>query len=93
MASDKIRIGCVGTGQIGQSHLNEYSKIEGAELVALADVNEKVLGEVAEQHGVTNTYTDFRELLKRDDITKPVPALNNVYAPSSKLLAIDVSIK
>ena len=33
-----IKLGIVGVGQIGKSHLRNYAKIEGAEMVAAADV-------------------------------------------------------
>ncbi|MBT4499225.1 MAG: Gfo/Idh/MocA family oxidoreductase [Gemmatimonadetes bacterium] len=82
MAADKIRIGAIGIGQIGKSHLNRYADIEGAEIVAAADVDEAELGRVAEKFGIPDTYTDFRELLKRDDIQAVDVCLhNNLHAP------------
>ena len=82
MADSKIRIGFVGVGQIGKSHLERYSKIEGAEIVAAADLDEGELARVAEQYGIPNTYTSFRELLERDDIQAVDVCLhNNLHAP------------
>jgi len=79
-----IKLGIVGVGQIGKSHLRNYAKIEGAEMVAAADVNEAELKRVAEEFGIPNTYTDFRELLKRDDIVAVDVCLhNNFHAPVS----------
>ena len=41
---DKVKIGIVGVGLIGKNHLNTYSKIEDAEVVAeLADFSEERL--------------------------------------------------
>ena len=59
----KIKIGCIGVGQIGKHHLENYSKIEDAEIVAIADHDEAELSRVANQYNVPNSYTDFRELL------------------------------
>ena len=66
--ADKIRIGIIGVGQIGKSHLRKYAEVEGAEVVAAADVNEAEVTRVAEEFGIPGTYTDFRQLLERDDV-------------------------
>jgi predicted dehydrogenase len=79
---DKIRIGCIGVGQIGKHHLDNYSKIEGAELVAIADINEAELNRVGDKYNIPNRYTDFKELLKRDDIVAVDVCLhNNLHMP------------
>ncbi len=80
--SDKIRIGVIGTGQIGKHHLDNYSKVAGAELVAVADINGAEAARVAAQHGVPHVYTDFRQLLARDDIDAVDVCLhNNLHMP------------
>lgn len=77
-----IRIGMIGVGQIAKSHLNNYSKISGAQIVAAADINEAELARVAEQYQIPHTYTQFRDLLKRDDIDAVDVCLhNNLHAP------------
>jgi len=79
-----VRLGIIGVGQIGKSHLRNYAKIEGAEIVAAADVNETELKRVAQEFGIPNTYTDFRELLRRDDLEAVDVCLhNNYHAPVS----------
>jgi predicted dehydrogenase len=78
----KIRVGIIGVGQIGKRHVETYDKIEGAEIVAIADINEAEAKRVAELHHVPNIYTDFRELLKRDDIEAVDVCLhNNFHSP------------
>ncbi len=80
--ADPVRIGVIGTGQIGKHHLNSYDKIPGAQIVAVADLNEAEARRVAEQHKIPQVYTDFRELLKRDDIVAVDVCLhNNLHAP------------
>jgi len=79
---EPVRIGVIGVGQIGKHHLNNYSKIPGAQIVAVADVNEAEARRVAELHNIPNVYTDFRDLLKRDDIQAVDVALhNNLHLP------------
>jgi predicted dehydrogenase len=79
---DPIRLGIIGVGQIGKRHVDAYSKIPGAELVAVADIDQAEATRVAEQYHIPHVYTDFRELLKRDDIMAVDVCLhNNFHAP------------
>ncbi|MBV9866189.1 MAG: Gfo/Idh/MocA family oxidoreductase [Abitibacteriaceae bacterium] len=84
-----IRIGMIGTGQIGKSHLSRYEKIPGAEIVALADINEAEVKRVAEQYKVPHVYTDFRELLKRDDIDAVDVCLHNNFHRPMTVVALE----
>jgi len=80
--NDKIRIGCIGVGQIGKHHLDNYQKIPNAELVAIADINSSELDRVADVYDIPNKHTDFRELLARDDIQAVDVCLhNNLHMP------------
>ncbi|MCI0394906.1 MAG: Gfo/Idh/MocA family oxidoreductase [Chloroflexi bacterium] len=77
-----IRMGLVGAGQRGQHHLNDYRQIEGAEIVAVADINEGLARRVAAEFNIPNVYTDYRELLQRDDIEAVDVCLhNNLHRP------------
>lgn len=77
--SDKVKLGIIGVGQIGKNHLRTYAKIAGAEIVAAADINETELARVADEFDIPNTYTDFRELLKRDDLAAVDVCLHNNF--------------
>jgi predicted dehydrogenase len=81
----KLRIGIIGVGQIGKQHLGNYRKLaDDVDLVAAADINAAELAQVAAQHGIPRTFTDFRELLRRDDIDAVDVCLhNNLHAPVS----------
>ena len=82
MNNKVIRIGVIGVGQIGNSHLEQYAKIAGASVVAAADINPKELKQVADKYKIDATYADFRELLKRDDVDAVDVCLhNNLHAP------------
>lgn len=77
-----IRIGIIGVGQIGKQHIEKYSSIPGAELVAVCDVNLAEASRVAEHYGIPHACSDFRELLQRDDIDAVDVCLhNNFHAP------------
>lgn len=80
-ANDKIRVAVVGFGGRGHEHISAMSKIEGVELVALCDVDEKILGKgVAEleKKGTKVTgYRDVRKLLENKDIDAITTATPN----------------
>jgi predicted dehydrogenase len=77
--SERVRVGVIGVGQIGKHHLDNYKKIPAAEVVAIADVNEAEATRVGALYGVPNVYTDFRQLLARDDIQAVDVCVHNNY--------------
>jgi predicted dehydrogenase len=80
----RIRVGLIGAGQRGQQHLRSYQKIEGAEIVAVADINETQVQQVASEFNIPHVYTDYHELLKRDDIeTVDICVHNNLHRPAA----------
>ena len=80
--TEKVRIGCIGVGQIGKHHLENYTQVPGAELVAIADIDAAELERVGEVYGIPHRYTDFRKLLERDDLDAVDVCLhNNLHRP------------
>jgi predicted dehydrogenase len=75
----KIRLGIIGVGQIGKHHLDEYQHIEGAEMVAVADIAESEANRVAQRYHIPDVYSDFRQLLQRDDIEAVDVCLHNNF--------------
>src|SRR6185369_17247031 len=82
MADAPVRIGVIGVGQIGKMHLERYSKIPNANIVAISDINEAEARRVAALYNIPDVYTDFHDLLKRDDIEAVDVCLhNNMHMP------------
>jgi len=82
MAENKVRVGIIGVGQIGKHHIENYKRIPNVEIVAIADINEAEAKRVSEVYEIPQYYTDFRELLKRDDIIAVDVCLhNNLHMP------------
>ncbi len=64
---DRIGIGVIAAGQMGQRHANVYRQLPEVELRAVADLNESAAHAAA---GPANAavFTDWRQLLERDDV-------------------------
>ena len=57
-----IRAGVIGVGYLGRFHAQKYTEINGAELVGVADIDEKQARKVASECKC-NYFTDYKELL------------------------------
>lgn len=62
----KLRTAVVGVGRFGRFHAEKYARLEGSELVAVADVDRARAEEVAGKYGVSPVF-DFRDLFGRVD--------------------------
>lgn len=77
-----IRIGMIGAGQRSQQHLENYLQVPGAEIVAVVDIDEALAQRVADKFKIPNVYTNYRDLLKRDDLEAVDICLhNNLHRP------------
>ncbi|MEZ4675469.1 MAG: Gfo/Idh/MocA family oxidoreductase [Caldilineaceae bacterium] len=89
MSAEKIRVGVIGVGQIGKHHLDNYQQVPGAEVVAIADVNETEANRVAGVYGIPHVYTNFRDLLQRDDIQAVDVCLHNNFHAGVTIAALE----
>ena len=80
----EINIALIGTGVIAHGHTQRYSEIEGVNVIAACDINENKLNAFCDKWNIPHRYTDYRELIKRDDILAvDVNLHNNLHAPVS----------
>jgi len=75
--ADKVRIGVIGTGIIGKSHIKTYKDIPEAEIVAVADIREDEARRTAQEYGIGAVYQNYHDLLARDDIQAVDVCLHN----------------
>jgi len=81
-AERTIRVGIVGTGQVGRRHMAAYAKIPGSRMVACADIDGAAARASAEAFGIPKVHADYRDLVRRDDIDAIDVCLhNNLHAP------------
>src|SRR5689334_1279055 len=83
-----IRVGIIGTGRVGQSRLKTYAGVEGARVVACADLNESEARRIAAAHGVAHVSASFRDLIARDDIDAVDVCLHNNFHMPVTLAAL-----
>jgi predicted dehydrogenase len=79
--TDKVRIGFVGAGFMGQlAHIRSYALLrEECELVALAEPRHRTAELVAERYGIGRVYRDHRELLESEQLDGIVAAQKFMY--------------
>ncbi|MBE2270742.1 MAG: Gfo/Idh/MocA family oxidoreductase [Anaerolinea sp.] len=79
---EKLRVGVVGLGWAGETHLKSYLNVPNVEVVALAEPQEARLQQVGRLYEVPNLYTDYRELVERDDLdVVSVATPNHLHMP------------
>ena len=82
----ELRVGIIGTGMISGRHMTVWSKIPNVHVVAACDIVESKVDAFGAKYGIPkeNLYTDFREMLKRDDLDAiDVCVHNNLHTPVS----------
>ena len=62
-----ITIGIIGTGMMGQEHIQNFNLLDGAQVTALADTDAAMLAKAAEMTDGTPTLTDDFETLLGDN--------------------------
>jgi len=78
----EIRIGLIGTGLIAHTHAQEYQKLPCVKIVAACDLIPSKLEAFCKKYDIENSYTDYREMLLRDDLDAvDICVHNNLHAP------------
>ncbi|MDY7009191.1 MAG: Gfo/Idh/MocA family oxidoreductase [Planctomycetota bacterium] len=69
MNSEKVlKVGIIGVGIHGQGHVRCFQSLHNAEVVALTDINNDRVKDVANRYGVTQAYTDYKEMLDKVEL-------------------------
>lgn len=82
--SSTIGIGVIGLGW-GQWHINNYRSLKDVRVMAVCDVNQKHMVEVAKKHNIKHTYQRVTDLLRNpevDAVSVVIP--NYLHAPIVK---------
>ena len=73
MKQDKIRIGVIGVGHLGEYHVQKYLALQTVELVGVVDTNPDRANEIARKYNA-RIYKDRDEILRKvDGVSLAVP--------------------
>ena len=76
---DKIKVGVVGVGALGQHHARVYASLQNASLVGVVDVRKGRAEEIAGSLG-TQAFNDYRQLLGKVDAVS-IATPTTLHAP------------
>ena len=79
----RLKVGVVGAGVIAQvMHLNYLRELSDRfEIVALCDISGENAANNAQRYNIGKTFTDWREMLKDDDIDTVFILTSGSHAP------------
>ena len=60
-----MRVAMIGSGVGANLHAPAIQAYEGAEIVGVAGLDELLLADFGEAHGVSARFTDFREMIEK----------------------------
>jgi predicted dehydrogenase len=66
--ADVLRVGVIGLGWAGQRHVAAYDRVPGAQLVAVAGLEEAVRSELAAEYGIENEVARWEDLIDLDGL-------------------------
>ncbi len=72
---DVLKLGIVGTGRIGRLHVSNINRlVDGAKVIAAADVYIEAAEAELKELGVKYTYKDYKELLANEEVEAVIVA-------------------
>lgn len=88
---DKIRYGIIGVGNMGTTHLKNFmdGKVEGATVVAAADVKEERRAFVRENYPTVKVYDSGDELIDNADVDAVVIVVPHYFHPPLAIRALN----
>lgn len=65
---DSVRVGLIGVGAFGESHLIAYRSLPYVDVAAICDVNSSRVQDMARRYGVASWYSDFGQMLREVEL-------------------------
>jgi predicted dehydrogenase len=84
-----LTVGVIGVGGIAGTHFPGWKDSPHAEMVAFADLDEKVLNRVADAHGVELRYTNPQDLFANQDVDIVDICTPNMYHAPLAIAALN----
>lgn len=86
----KVRVGIIGCGVIGQHHARAAAESERVDLKAVADLRAEAAEEMGRRHGAGTIYFDAQDLLRDGEVEAVVLALPACYRTPLALRALQL---
>lgn len=88
---EKVRYGIIGVGNMGSTHLKNFmeGKVEGATVVAVADVKEERRAFVRENYPTVKVYDSGDELIDNADVDAVVIVVPHYFHPPLAIRALN----
>jgi len=83
-----INVGIIGLGKMGKLHLMNCKHIEDIQVTAIAD-NYKNNIEWAKRRGISDSYSDYSELISKSNVDAVIIALPHFLHADSSILAME----
>ncbi len=88
---DKLKVGVVGVGSLGQHHARVYSEMDQAELVGVFDADKDRARQIADTCGA-RAYDDLQELSKQIEAASIAVPTDEHFRVSSMMMEHDVHL-
>lgn len=85
----KLGFGVISASFMAKEHMKAVKFNRNAELRAICDIDAQKAAQVAEEMGVSQYYTDYRELLKQEDIDVIIIATPDGIHPEQTIAALE----
>ncbi len=85
---ERVKIGIIGLGIMGDLYAKIYSAHPFAEVVAVSSRRQEIVDQMRKRYGVADGYTDYRKMLERKDLEAVVVATpdRHHFAPARDAL-------
>jgi predicted dehydrogenase len=84
-----IRLGIIGTGNIGREHIKGFRDTEGAEVAAVTDAHLPGAERAAREFGIPQVHVNAGELIKDESLDAVVIGVPNKYHAELAVAAMD----
>lgn len=84
----KLKVGVIGLG-MGRGHVNGFNKHPGAEVIAVADLDEKKLAKIKDELEIPGLYTDAEEMIAKEDLDIVCVATPNKFHKPLTITALE----
>ncbi|MDY6973737.1 MAG: Gfo/Idh/MocA family oxidoreductase [Thermodesulfobacteriota bacterium] len=91
MEQNKLRVGVIGVGHLGEFHVQKYQAIPTVELVGVVDINQDRLNEIAQRYNV-QVYGGHHEIIDRVDAVSLAVPTEIHFAVARDLLSSGIHV-